>query len=389
MVLIIRKHVFVLPWPYIVLLSILLAANSPSVTFQSFGESASRSGEAAGYEEDEQDENDRSPLSRLLIQNESEFYKVMLAQVQAVIKQQDEEEEEEEGFSSVHRHESSSPPLFTPSHGLSSSTRALGASEEVARGKHGAMEYNIHLRNGSLRRDIEPGRSTCSLPSMWKEESSRAVNGHCISNMPGEHGQRTISRGGAFSGNHECNVDIDDRSHIFPTPPYSAKKCCSNGHDSRQAPIGKHQLHSTGHSPYKDSSQLLKDENKRLNMANCAPHDPLGLPLDDGVDSNCSHTVLSLPRSRHKENKCTDGLYQQCLADMSLLSLPPSGVNTMLLTAGLWGLDYSMDENVHQADLIGMKYLHGMPSAATGGGGNYCGCGRPASNGAELPTTGE
>ena len=54
--------------------------------------------------------------------------------------------------------------------------------------------------------------------------------------------------------------------------------------------------------------------------------------------------------------------------DLSLLSLPPSGIHTMLLTAGLWGLDLSMDEEFHQADLIGKKYLQGTPSPATAAG---------------------
>ncbi len=53
--------------------------------------------------------------------------------------------------------------------------------------------------------------------------------------------------------------------------------------------------------------------------------------------------------------------------DISLLSLPPSGINTMLLTAGLWGLDLSVDEDLHHADLIGKKYLHRLPSVASAG----------------------
>ena len=54
--------------------------------------------------------------------------------------------------------------------------------------------------------------------------------------------------------------------------------------------------------------------------------------------------------------------------EVSLLSAPPSGINTMLLTAGLWGLDLSMDEDLHQADLIDRKYLQGTPDYGLRGG---------------------
>jgi len=61
--------------------------------------------------------------------------------------------------------------------------------------------------------------------------------------------------------------------------------------------------------------------------------------------------------------------------EVSLLSLPPSGINTMLLTAGLWGLDLSMDEDLHQADLIDRKYLQGTSDyyGLRGGAGGAAG----------------
>ena len=378
-----------------VLLPVLLAANSPSVTSQSFGESASINGGPADYEEVKQDANDDvSPFSRLLIQNESEFYEVMLAQIQTVIKQQnEEEEEEEEGFSSIRQQGSSSPPSFTPSCGLSSSIRDLGMSGKAAHEKRDAVECNGHTGSDGLCSDIsgEPGHSTCSLPLMRMEPFRTTClnsSNHCVSKVLGQHGKRTISSEDAYQ---KCNVD--DESDVFPVPPYNTKKCYSDGHDSLQAPVvDEVLLQSTGHTPYRDSSQFA-DENRRLNLAICPTHNPMGVSLD--VGSNYSLNLQSLLRTPHTEDtKCTDMLYQQCLSDISLLSLPPSGVNTMLLTAGLWGLNYSMDENVHQADLIGMKYLQGTSSAASGcvgdGGGDVDNhCGRPGNFGGALPTGGK
>ena len=92
-----------------------------------------------------------------------------------------------------------------------------------------------------------------------------------------------------------------------------------------------------------------------------------GLPPFSSSDSNDATADMS-PRFNYQSLLHISGLSYVSPPDLSLLSLPPSGIHTMLLTAGLWGLDLSMDEEFHQADLIGKKYLQGTPSPATAAG---------------------
>lgn len=90
--------------------------------------------------------------------------------------------------------------------------------------------------------------------------------------------------------------------------------------------------------------------------------------------SSASDPSFNLHSILHSSSYSNGRSSERSPQDVSLLSLPPSGINTMLLTAGLWGLDLSVDEDLHHADLIGKKYLHGLPGATSGsdsvGGGN-------------------
>ena len=362
----------------------LYAENSLSDASQSFGASASVSAHATDSKDGARDDSG-SRFSRLLLQNKSEFYEVMLAQVQAVIRQQEEcydDEEEEEAFSDVHQNGSSfSPPSFTPNPGFSGTALAPGMSGEAIQKRNGADDLpssrgfccspHIHGMSDAVGYNGN-GCSPCSLPVARKESSrtsEQEVEGYCGSNI--QHDLRVTSQEDAFSGFHESKVD--EKGNIPPTSPGNAEVLTSNRIDSHQVT--------------EDLPQLLAGGNRMLNMANLLPRNKaLGLPLDEGVEIDYSLKVQSLLKASHKENtRSSDLLFQHCLSDLSTLSLPPSGLNTMLLTANLWGLEHSMDENVHQADVIGMKYLQGVPSSATGVADNNPASGRNALS----PTTGK